>query len=300
MTRDWTIGRKIGLAFTFVFCVLVATGAAGIWSARSIKGNLDETVGVTARRLELAIQAQGLSTAMFFEERSLILATITGDTELYKRAAGRLATELKQFDEGTKEVAALAHDGADRETTERLRTSMAQWETLNRSLTGMLAAKQAVEAHVKSDKEGRPIREALRKDFEVLIASQRATLKADSAMAQTVFIRSLLILVVMLGVAAAVGVLVVVTVRRISRDLGSGLAEISTGAKQVVSASSQVSASAQSLSQGATEQAAVARGDLRVDGGDGLDDAAERRERAATPPTLMAETERPVTDTNAR
>ena len=39
-------------------------------------------------------------------------------------------------------------------------------------------------------------------------------------------------------------------------------------------------ASAQSLSQGATEQAAVARGDLGVDGGDGLDDAPERRELA--------------------
>jgi methyl-accepting chemotaxis protein/methyl-accepting chemotaxis protein-1 (serine sensor receptor) len=133
---------------------------------------------------------------------------------------------------------------------------MAQWERLDRSLTGMLAANQAVEAHVKSDKDGRPIREALRKDFEVLIASQRATLKADSALAQSVFMRSLLILVVILGVAAAVAVLTVVTVRRINRDLGSGLAEISTGAKQVVAASTQVSSSAQSLSEGATEQAA--------------------------------------------
>ncbi len=256
MTRDWTIGRKIGLAFVLVFAVLVATGGAGLWSARSIKANLDETVGVTARRLELAIQAQGLSTAMFFEERSLILSILTNDTELYKRAAARLATELKQFDEGTAEIARLARTAADRETAERLRASMAQWQRLNTSLVAMLASNQAVEAHVKSDKDGRPIREALRKDFEALIASQQATLKADSARAQAVFTRSVLLLVVMLGVAGAVGVLIVFTVRAMNRDLASGLADISTGAKQVVAASTQVAASAQSLSQGATEQAA--------------------------------------------
>jgi methyl-accepting chemotaxis protein/methyl-accepting chemotaxis protein-1 (serine sensor receptor) len=256
MTRDWTIGRKIGLAFTLVFCVLLATGAAGVWSARSIKANLDETVGVTARRLELAVQAQGLTTAMFFEERSLILATITNDTELYKRAAARLDQELTQFDQGIRELVALARLDADKATAGRLRESMGRWQALNRELVGMLAGKQPVEAHVRSDKEGRPIREALRKDFESLIASQRATLTQDSALARREFSRSLMVLLALMAMAVAVGALVVLTIRRINRDLTAGLGEISSGARQVVAASGQVAASSQSLSQGATEQAA--------------------------------------------
>ena len=71
------------------------------------------------------------------------------------------------------------------------------------------------------------------------------------------------------------------TTRSVERQLAAETAAMSETAGSVLRASREVSRAAQSLSQGATEQAASLEADLRVDGGDGVDDAAERRELAA-------------------
>ena len=69
-------------------------------------------------------------------------------------------------------------------------------------------------------------------------------------------------------------------VRATSAILVGSVRELTAGAEQVASAASQVSGSAQSLSTGRERAGGVARGDVGVDGGDGVDDASERRELA--------------------
>ncbi|MDO8834822.1 MAG: methyl-accepting chemotaxis protein [Vicinamibacterales bacterium] len=298
MKREWTIGRKFGSAFGLSFALMVVMGAAGVWGARSIKGNLDETVTVTAKRLERALQAQGLTTAMFFEERSLILATLTGDTDLYTRAAARLEQELASFDEDTQALIQLARLDADRQTAGRLQASMQSWKDLNGALVAMLARNQALEAHTRSDVEGRPVREALRKDFETMIASQRETLSRDMAAADATYRLSLLSLFVLLGLATGLGAVIAAVIRGTNRRLTSALNELGGGAQQVVGASSQVSASAQSLSQGATEQAASLE-ETSASMEEMASMTRQNAENSQEAATQMLETERLVTGANS-
>jgi methyl-accepting chemotaxis protein len=297
MARRWTLGRTLGAAFGVTFLLLLAMSAGAFVSTRSIKAGLDETVDVTSTRLGLALHAQGLTTAMFFEERSLILAKITGDAELTKRAAGRLDKELTEFDTDTATLTKLARTEADRQTVERLRTSLDAWRRLNVSLAAMLEQAQAVEAHKRSDVEGRSIREALRKDFETLIASQRATLVADRAKADRTYVTALVSVGVFLALAACVGVAIAVVLRKTTGRIAAALAELRSGANQVSGASSQVAASAQSLSQGATEQAASLE-ETSASMEEMASMTRQNAENAKSAVTRVAETEQFVTGAN--
>jgi methyl-accepting chemotaxis protein len=257
MTDGWTVGRKIGVTFSLAFAVFLASSLAGYWSTRSVKANLDETVSRTAKRLEYALQAQGLTTSMFFEERSFIVAVMTNDTELFKRATTRLRNEQTEFADALKKIDELARDDADRKTVERIRESIAAWGSLDTEIVAMLGRNQAQEGHRRSDVEGRQIRDALRKDFDTLLASQRASLAKDQDAAATTYFRARIVSLLCFVLAILVAVVASFVVRSMNRSLTEALEDLSSGAHQVVAASGQVSTSAQSLSQGATEQAAA-------------------------------------------
>jgi methyl-accepting chemotaxis protein len=256
MRRPWTIGVKLGFTFLLICLALVGTEAAGLWSARSIQARLDDTVNRTAKRLELGVHAQGLTASFFFEERSIILAKLMDDPELAKRAASRLKDELATFDSDLQTIATLADTPEGKDTAARIQDSKRRWADLHTQILAMVQAGQVAEAHKRSDTEGRPVRDALRKQFEGLLAAERAALAADLAQAEGTYHWALGFLGALLLVAIGLAVAAGSTIRSVTTRLRTALAHLTSGAAQVRAASTQVSGLAQGLSQGATEHAA--------------------------------------------
>jgi methyl-accepting chemotaxis protein/methyl-accepting chemotaxis protein-1 (serine sensor receptor) len=186
----------------------------------------------------------------------MVIVTAKGDTAGVSATAARIDQDLSALGAEISSLESLAADDATRARCRDLRTEIRAWSAMAEKIKTFAAAGQALEAADAGDAAGKSAERA-----SVLAAaiSKSATdaLATAHADAQRSYRWSFATIVGGFVAALLAGGFVVWTLRHTKTSLGAVAARLREGSEVLVQAAGQVAASAQSLSRGASDQAAA-------------------------------------------
>jgi hypothetical protein len=277
--KGWTIGRKLLVAAGLMFSLAAVGGLATMWIGRSLQGST--TRAQRALETETAHVQLARAVAQVGAEQALALAAASDkDTAAYEghTRTGDEAARVAHARVG--ELRTILPAGPAQERLGDLAAALNEYESAVRQLQAQVTAGKLHEAVQVSegaaaaamDKMVRSLDEA----GDAIRMQMKTAVEAGAGSAGALYMLVIILILLQAPVLGAGAYIV----RTISHDLSRTTGELRRGAEQVSAVSSQVSSSVQSLSQGATEQAASLE-ETSASGGDGLDDAQERRERTA-------------------
>jgi methyl-accepting chemotaxis protein/methyl-accepting chemotaxis protein-1 (serine sensor receptor) len=250
-----TIGTKL-MGSAAALCILAAAlGYFGLSTAGKFKDEFENAMGQTVRQAVLADEIGLASDEMVSTQRGIVLAafgkdkaSLEGDIHAFEQHRETLRKALDEVRPLLVKEEAKAHV-AD------IASSLSQWQPMYEELVRQSRAGHAVEAN-KIRLNVKPIYSKLGPAAARLQAIQMETLAENKAAVETRNASSRLIALTLLAICAVVGLIAIVMVRGVTRDVRQAAGQLAEGADQVASAAVQVSAASQSLAQGSSEQAA--------------------------------------------
>jgi methyl-accepting chemotaxis protein len=256
MTKTRTIGQKLYGGAGLLALLTFTLGTIAWWSAGSIQARLEDTGNRTAKRLALALDVQAYLETAFSSQKSMVLATVGGDTAAMTKEDEHLTATLGRVRKDLDDIEPLQSDDAGRKTVAQLRQHLAGYDQFHAEFVGLLKGGQPTEAFQIFEQKGGPIRQQVAALVAQYVTRQQKFFEADLAAAQSAYAWTRATILGVFMLSALVVAAFVYIVRGINRGLLKRAAELGQGATQVSSASAQVASSSQALSQGATEQAA--------------------------------------------
>jgi len=251
----WTIGRKLYLGVGALVALIVASSSISLWGSADISERLTHTGERTARKLALGLSLEYQFELAYSNAKSMILAGMAADAAGVEKAKATATSASTQIDKLIAEFRPLIEVEAGRKALADVETGAQHWKRFLDDFLKLTNAGSFAEAH---DLYNRAHQERVSTNaaLQALATLQEELLKADLEQAgrsySAVWLSAVLMFVISLGVAAAVGW----AVRNINGVLKNTAVDLRDGAQQVAAASTQVAGSAQSLSRGASEQAA--------------------------------------------
>ena len=256
MHRRWTIGKKLFTGTGVLIALLMASNAASVWATRTMNDRLVETGQNTARRILLAERAQAEPLRMYIAEQMMLLARAAGDKPLYATWKARFEVAQAALQAEVGQLESLTELESGQQALARFKVGSAEFLKAHEEVVALAAKDKHFEANQLSLDKVRPLMEANAAFIKVVVDGQTSLLDADIAQSVATYHRANWTGLALLGVGLAVAGLVGYVVVSVNRRLRTTAADLRRGAEEVVSAAGQVAMSSQSLSQGATEQAA--------------------------------------------
>jgi methyl-accepting chemotaxis protein len=293
-----TIGFRLSLVGGVLLALLFTSGAVSYWSSSSIKGRLDETTHMTARRIALASRIDTLIEEILGDESALIEALEFDDSALGAQASRQLDAQVTEARHSIATLQGLMRVESGRRAAGQLEQLVNRWAAAHVGVVARITARDPRGARQAAKAGTRPVGEEMAKSVAIISANQQRFLAEDVEFAEAAYRRNRTIIVVLLGASLLVAAWWLYVVGDIRRDLRRTILELTTGSEQVVAAAAQVSASAQALSQGASEQAAS----LEHTSASITEMASTTRgnaDHAVASAGLMSEVERRVNEANA-
>jgi methyl-accepting chemotaxis protein len=255
-TITMTIGRKLTASFAAMLVVTLALGIYSLKAISNLSDSLDTAINKTAKKIELVNAVTTARSDFLAAQRGIVMYTfnksdagVEGAKRLFESASGHWSTSLS-------ELRPLLVTDEAKQLSNQLDTELAGWRTVIGEVQQLCAAGKLDDALKVATGQGVPIYEAAGKDSERIQEIQNQQLQQDKQAAADTRSVSRWMVLTFLGFSIALGVMILLVVRRTSDTLQKAAAEIREGAEQINSAASQVAASSQSLAQGSSEQAA--------------------------------------------
>ena len=293
-----TIGRKLGLGVATLGAFLLVLSFTSLRAISKLGEALDESVNGTARRLELV----GATRAAFQElkDQSLRDQIAYAILELEKGSASTAAVSCSSchvpapVDESvrtleatertvrkqTAELQRLLSDEISRKSLASIEAGASTWLADSRQYLALANSKKFEDAHAVLRDQMFPILDEVEKAEQILAQRERDALARSGQSAQATIRQSRWTAFLLIGLNLLVVGVVLWLVQRVTTSFRVAVAEMQAGSIQVAAAAGQVTAASQSLAQGASEQAGVARRNLRVKRRNRGGSAAQRRELA--------------------
>jgi methyl-accepting chemotaxis protein len=251
-----TIGRKLTASFAAMLVLTLGLGIYSLTAISSLSDSLDTAINKTTKKIELVDAVTIARSDMLAAQRGVILYTFT-------KNAGGAETSKRLFEEGSgrwsasvSELRPLLVTDEGKQLTARLDTDLASWRTVFGEIQQLSDAGNPEAAAKVGLEKGVPIYEIAGKDSQRINEIHKQQLDASKQAAADTRSTSRWMALTFIGFSLALGVVVLLMVRRTSDTLQKAAAEIREGSEQISSAASQVAASSQSLAQGSSEQAA--------------------------------------------
>jgi methyl-accepting chemotaxis protein/methyl-accepting chemotaxis protein-1 (serine sensor receptor) len=236
-----------------VFALLLA--AASFYAQHVLVGELDTAIQSTSRKLDLVNAMQGNLNGVVAAQRGVMVNSFLNEAGRVQKNLQEWNSDLGQLKEQIAAVRPLIMSAEGRRALESFQEALTRSEPLGRGYMKLAQERKFEEAgRLMIDLE--PHIRTMEESAQNLIEQQHQFLKESESGAARAVTQGRVINVALLLAICVVAVLVFVTVRQVVRLLTNTVSELSDGARQVTSASSQVSTSSQSLSQIASEQAA--------------------------------------------
>ena len=279
MQGRWTIGKKLFTGVGVLIALLMASGATTLWTTRAMNERLVNTGEKTVRRIRLAERAQAEPLRMYIAEQMMLLARAAGDKALhdtwkakFDAAQAALQTELTQLD-------GLLDMGSSKEALGKFKQGSAAFLKAHDEVMALVALDKHFEANQMSLDKVRPTMEANEAFIRIVVDNQTKLLDEDVAQSAVAYNRANLTGLVLLGIGLSVAGLVGWVVHSVNGRLRNTAADAEAG-RGAGRVGGQPGGHVVAVALAGRHRAGgVARGDLRVDGGDGLDDAQDLRER---------------------
>lgn len=250
-----TIGRKLGICCAGLFALSAAAGAAGWYGVISLGNQLEKSIQVTTRQIELAGELKANVFAFRLQERGLLLFShihaveqVTACSQAFERSLALSREELRQ-------IRLLVPDERGRQLTNQIEAAIQEYSSHQAEVKELLASDNVAEA-TEWDREtlvpaGGRIIAAIDKFSELqhslngqaTVESVRIRQQAEIVLAAG--------FVLSIPMACAIGLVLL----RLSRQLRKTALELRENGTQVANAASQISSAGQGLAQGSSEHA---------------------------------------------
>jgi methyl-accepting chemotaxis protein/methyl-accepting chemotaxis protein-1 (serine sensor receptor) len=255
MRRQLTIGQKLTAGCCALLAFLLIAFGLSAWTTRAARDNQREATAV-AERVRMATEVDALNSSMFAAEKAMMVAGAAGDMERLMWWHERVKGVIDQGHRTVADLQAAMPSDAERRRARQLAEGMKAWEK------GCLACHDATAdmgdaaKMQKLSEHTQQLMEANAALSAAIAGAQRKDFDESSARLQAEADRALGLQGLVLGLSLLVGAVVLRSVRAISAWLARTAHDLREGVAHVFDAASQMSSASQSLSQGASEQAA--------------------------------------------
>ena len=270
-----TVTRKQTLNFYSLIALILTLGYTSLRAIATLGADLDRTVHVTARKLDICGDIRTGLQEMIQDARrtqiSFVVSRLNGGASVGSSAqvCGQCheAAAVESSSEALRSAAARVHqriqelrpmltDGSERTSLNTVEGGVAGLVRLDGKYMQYAGSNQFENAHSVLRDEMVQLMDDTDAAARQITESERESMRRLSADAQASVLHTRQIAYVLIVLGFAVGTLVFVAVRQIARMLRELAQQLERGSEQVASAASQISAASQELAQGASEQAA--------------------------------------------
>jgi methyl-accepting chemotaxis protein len=256
-TSRLTIGAKLYIAFAGLLAIAVVFSAAWLWSLNSLDKELVKASTVTARKLKIVGQIEVSATRLRTGQRGVILYAMTREPERVEAAKADFQKHYENIRERVSELRPLLETEAGRQATSVLEEKSAAWQQdFGRIVERCEERDFGPNLKALVDRtfgHADPMDAAAAK----LIELQDGLLAEGVEHGESLVDKNRYAAFTLMALALAIGILVFLMVRAMSRHLRVFASDLGVSAQQVASASGQIASSSQSLAQGSSEQAAA-------------------------------------------
>jgi methyl-accepting chemotaxis protein/methyl-accepting chemotaxis protein-1 (serine sensor receptor) len=251
-----SLTKKLLGSFGAMLGLVLLLGASGLLMTRALSDDLERAANVTARQQYLASQVSADAAELASLERGTVLAAMLADgthQAAYQQAFGEHAASLGRALSELRKMADTTEAAARLQSLEQEASLVAQ---AHDQLRQAMASQQMDAGMVIFAQKVQPTLEEIGRQAISLVEQQTRDLASASAVSSAKSARSTMATIALLLLGLAVGVGVLLLVRRAAAALKNLAARMSDSAEKVSSAASLVSGSSQSLASGASQQAA--------------------------------------------
>jgi methyl-accepting chemotaxis protein/methyl-accepting chemotaxis protein-1 (serine sensor receptor) len=251
----WTIGRRLYVGCGALLALTILAGVVAIAGTSRIKGDVDTVID----RASVLQRALTIQTALFKiegREKTMLWAGLDSNTALYRQSKATLATDYEQAAREVEALAALVDSAADRTVSKVLSDNLNESHSIHDQVVQLADAARFSDAQQQINDKVTPVLRAAEDAAAGLIRRHQETMMQARAEAVVSYQFARLIIGLVAVAALVFSIGGVWIVRGVNASLDTVSHELRDGAQLVVDASSQMAVSAQSVSQGASQQAA--------------------------------------------
>lgn len=253
--KHMSIGKKLGGSISILLLLILGLGYVA-WSTLSrLSRELDQAVTRTAVMLDL-IQAIGKrDQECVSDSRGAALAYASRDAAGVETNRKKMVAAYVRLHELVRDVTPLLSPDGKKQMTTILAT-IDLTRPLQDQYLDLTSKGHTREAYLLMNEKLLPMVGKVDEQILGMVKAGRADLAGATREATSLETASHWSVLVSLGLAIGMGALVLVIVRRLSRDLVIVLEEISRGAAHITTAARQLANTSQTVAEGASQQAA--------------------------------------------
>jgi len=251
-----TISAKLRLCFFALSALMIILGATSIYAIRSLNQHFDQAVAKTARKLQLGGQINTVKSDMYVAQRGMVLATFMKDRDraaAQKREFEAQAVKLKAT---LEETASLVSVPEGKRLFPIMQADFAAWLVQFPEVARLCESGNPTSAQELSFDKIAPVYQDLGQAAARFVTVYQEVLEGDAMAASEQYWRSLWTAIVILLLTVPAGAGVFLVIGRLNNLLRRIVSALSASGEEVVAASGQIASTSQTLSQGASEQAA--------------------------------------------
>ncbi len=256
MLNQMTLGKKLAACFLGSGALTLVMGIAGWYSVTGLQSEMNQTVHVTAKKVEIVSDIKSLIITYRLAERGILLFTAAKIPDKVQLNKDLFAKSVAGVGEKILQLRPLLVLPEGRQLTDGIEAGVQEYARIQADIPRLCASGK--------------VQEAMDEDAARLVPSGTSTVKLvdkllgltrdlnTQAVAHTAelshnchFAIGILILL-----SFAMGGLAIFILSGSTRELRAITAELKEGATQIAGAAGQVACSSQSLAQGSSEQAA--------------------------------------------
>jgi methyl-accepting chemotaxis protein len=256
MIRQMTIGKKLIGAFGVMLGTAVALSLGAFWQVKSLTGDLNNAVNVTARKQALAGGIQASTAQMMVYEENLLLGSILQRPAMVTQAKEGFRTEMARTQKASADYQSLV-DADTSATIIALEQARGLVSRANDDMLANLDKGQFDLVQKTFDDSVVPRIKEISVASEKLVDQERERLAAVSKSAEGATTRGIWIIGMLFMASLGAAGMVLWIIQHTNKQLRGLAVEVATGSRRVARAAAQVSGSSQSLAQYASEQAAA-------------------------------------------
>jgi len=254
--KNMTIGKKLIIGFSASLLVTLIFGGLMLNVVGNLRGDMQRTVTVSARKVDLANDLEAATARMRTNVRGMLLASAMKDAAQSAKDQKEFQSQAAAFRKTHAELRTLVTSERGKAALNRLEAAIGEWMPLVDQMMELCKQGKLQEANALRAGKQQEVVSQLKSAGDDLGQIQHEIMNGDYEGAEGDAARSRWMVIIALALSVLIGVVVLFVIRQINRALRQAVTELAEGADQTASAASQVSASSQSLAQGSSEQAA--------------------------------------------
>jgi methyl-accepting chemotaxis protein/methyl-accepting chemotaxis protein-1 (serine sensor receptor) len=250
------IGKKLMTVMGAMLLASLLLAGFALYTITQMGESLETAITSTVSKVEMANGMRYRTQEAAATQRGALIAQMMNETSDAATFRTRHEAAIQRIEEQVTTIEPLLVTAEGKAALRQIVEARRQWQATGAEYFRLAEEKQFEQANALMREKIRPAIAAMETSSNELMAQQRTFLAASQAEAETLKATALWLTIVLLAIVFAAGVMGVLVVRGVNRDLRQVTTELAHGSEEVASAAGQVSSSAQSMSQAANEQAA--------------------------------------------